>query len=481
MAAEVPYHLVCIFCIVFAFGARADVKLSAIFGDNMVLQQQSQVSVWGWAKPNANVSITGSWNNKKYNVQSDTNGYWRAKITTPEAGFTSYTLTVSDGKALTLENILIGEVWVCSGQSNMEMPMRGKFKEPVEGGPEAILNSSNPNIRCFTLKRASETTPQDNCAGTWELASPQTTPKFTATGYFFARMINQLLNVPVGLIHTSWGGSRIEAWMPADALKDIPEKPIPPSGSNIGNLAGTPTVLYNGMIHPIVGYGIRGALWYQGESNCDDEPALYVKMFDAMVREWRNLWKVGDFPFYYCQITPFKWSASRNSAYMREAQAKCMAITPNTGMAVLMDADSKNQHSAKKREAGERLAFWALAKTYGIDELPYRSPELKTIEIEGRMVTLTFDLSNEPGLTSYGKEILNFRVAGKNKQFYPAKVDYWGNKVYLFSPHVSEPVAVRYCFEDNLVTELFSIQGNLPVSSFRTDDWDDPSFIGVPY
>ncbi|MDR1171900.1 MAG: sialate O-acetylesterase [Bacteroidales bacterium] len=471
MKKLVNLYFACSLFAVFVFEARADVKLPAIFGDNMVLQQQSQVAVWGWAKPNTGVRITGSWDKKTYSVTSDAQGCWRVKIATPAAGFTPCTLTISDGKAIVLGNILIGEVWICSGQSNMEMPMKGYRDQPVEGGPEAIAASANPGIRCFTLKKASKAAPQDDCVGAWEVANPQTTPGFTAAGYFFGRLINQSLNVPVGLIHTSWGGSRIEAWMTPNSLKDIPEKPVPASDADIKVQNGTPTVLYNGMLHPIAGYGIRGAIWYQGESN-REEPALYVKMFDAMVREWRNIWGVGEFPFYYCQIAPYNYGGGVNSGYIREAQAKGMTTTPNTGMAVLMDAESTGCiHPPKKRDAGERMAFWALAKTYGLDKMQYRSPELKSLEIEGRVAIVTFDMNVDPGLTTYGKEILNFRIAGKDKRFYSAKAAYSGNKVYVFSPAVAEPVAVRYCFDDTSATELFTVEGNLPVSSFRTDDW----------
>ena len=465
-------NFTCLFFAVFTFVAHADVKLPAIFSDNMVLQQQSQVAVWGWAKPNTNVSVTGSWNRKSYSAKSDAQGYWRMKIETPAAGFTPYSLTVSDGKAVTIRNILIGEVWVCSGQSNMEMPMKGNLNEPIEGGPEAIAMSSNNGIRCFTVTKMSKAAPQDDCTGAWAIASPQTTPNFTATGYFFARLINQALNIPVGLVHTSWGGSAIEAWMTPNSLKDIPEKPIPATDADIKNPIATPTVLYNGMIHPILGYGIRGAIWYQGESN-RHEPALYVKMFDAMVREWRNLWGMGEFPFYYCQIAPWiGYGGGLNSAYIREAQAKGMVTTPNTGMAVLMDAESIHCiHPPKKRDAGERMALWALAKTYGMDKMHYRSPEVKSLEIEGRVAILTFDIDFYPGLTSYNKEILKFSIAGEDKWFHPAKAACSGNKVYVFSPSVAKPVAVRYCWDDTSGTELFTLAGNLPVSSFRTDEW----------
>lgn len=459
-----------LFVAFFTLPVQAEVKLPAVFCDNMVLQQQSEVAVWGWAKPNASVSVTGSWNKKTYSARSDAKGFWKVKIQTPSAGYTPYTLTISDGKAVCLKNVLIGEVWLCSGQSNMEMPMKGFNNQPIEGGPEAIANSTNKGIRCFTAKKASKLSPQDDCEGTWEVAGPETTPDFTATGYFFARLLNRVLDVPVGLIHTSWGGSRIEAWMTPSSLKDIPEKEIPQSDADIKIPNGTPTVLYNGMLHPLVGYGIRGAIWYQGESN-REEPALYVKMFDSMVREWRNLWSVGEFPFYYCQIAPYNYGGGLNSGYIREAQAKGL-LTPNTGMAVLMDADSPDCiHPPKKKDAGERMAFWALAKTYGMDKMHYRSPEVKSFDTEGRVAVITFDYTGVNGLTSYGKEITKFRIAGNDKRFHAAKAALAGDKVYLFSPYVTEPVAVRYCFDDTSDTEIFTVEGNLPLSSFRTDDW----------
>jgi sialate O-acetylesterase len=455
----------------FSLQTQAEVKLPAIFSDNMVLQQQSAVAIWGWAKPNAGVSVTTSWNKKSYSARSDGKGYWKLTVQTPAASYTPYTLTASDGKAVVLKNILIGEVWVCSGQSNMEMPMKGFGNQPIEGGPDAIIHSNNPGIRCFTVEKTSKAAPQEDCVGSWEVANAQTVPGFTATGYFFGRLLNQALDVPVGLIHTSWGGSRIEAWMTPESLKEIPEKPIPASDADIKVQNGTATVLYNGMLHPIVGYGIRGAVWYQGESN-REEPALYVTMFDKMVREWRNLWGAGEFPFYYCQIAPYRYGGGLNSGFIREAQAKGLTTTPNTGMAVLMDAESPACiHPPKKKDAGERMALWALAKTYGLEKIHYRSPEVKSFNAEGRVAVITFDYTGGTGLTSYGKEILNFTVAGKDKRFYPAKAALTGNTVYVFSPSVAEPVAVRYCFDDTSATEIFTVEGNLPLSSFRTDEW----------
>jgi sialate O-acetylesterase len=353
----------------------------------------------------------------------------------------------------------------------MEMPMKGFYHQPIEGGPDDIIHSSNPGIRCFTVARSSTVEPQDDCSGTWEVANPQTVPDFTATGYYFGRLINQTLDVPVGLLHVSWGGSRIEAWMTPASLKDIPEKPLPVTEADIKIDNGTSTVLYNGMLHPVVGYGIRGAIWYQGESN-RDEASLYVKMFDQMVRGWRDIWGVGEFPFYYCQIAPYNYGNAPHSGYIREAQAKGL-LTPNTGMAVLMDAESPDCiHPPKKKDAGERMALWALAKTYGFEKIHYRSPEFKSVDFEGRVAIVSFDLfGSNSGLTSNNRDIVRFQIAGKDQRFYAAKASLYGNKVFLFSPAVSEPVAVRYCFDDTSATEIFTVEGNLPLSSFRSDKW----------
>lgn len=454
------------------FPLNAEIKMAAIFGDNMVLQQQSDVAIWGWAKANTTVRVTTSWNKKNYSTKSDGKGYWELKVKTPTASFTPYTVTVSDGKAITLNNVLIGEVWICSGQSNMEMPMKGFSNQPIEGGPEAIVTSTNPNIRCFTVKRASTSAPQEDCEGTWEMAGPATTPNFTATGYYFGRLLNRALNVPVGLIHTSWGGSRIEAWMTSSSIQSvIADVEIPATDADIKSRNGTPTVLYNGMLHPIVGYGMRGAIWYQGESN-RGEPDRYVELFDKMVREWRTLWNVGEFPFYYCQIAPYNYGGGLNSGFIREAQAKGMKTTANTGMAVLMDSESPDCiHPPKKKIAGERMALWALAKTYNMDGVHYRSPEVESVTMEGRVAVLTMDIPGNPGLTTYGKEVLQFQVAGNDKRFYPAKAAVAGNRIFVFSPNVEKPVAVRYCFNDTEATEIFTVEGNLPLSSFRTDEW----------
>lgn len=445
----------------------AEIRMPAVFGDNMVLQQQSEVAVWGWASSGKKVSVVCSWDNKTYTTQSNAKGEWKLMVKTPAASFKPYNIIVSDGKAINLKDILIGEVWLCSGQSNMDMPLKGYKNQPITNSAEDILNAANNNIRLFQMKKNAAILPQEDCEGEWLIAAPESVADFSATAYYFGIRLYSFLNIPIGLIHTSQGGSKVECWMTPETLKKYPDIILPDETTEIQR-SQTPTVLYNAMLHPITGYGIRGAIWYQGESNVSNYKE-YGQKFTDMINEWRNLWNIGNFPFYFTQIAPYNYG-NINSAYLREAQQKCQQI-PNTGMAVLMDADSPYCiHPPKKKDAGDRLALWALAKTYNRNVV-YKSPEVSKVEIQGQVVVLSFDVENNTGLTSYNKEIKGFLVAGKNKRFYPAIASIDGNKVFVLSPQVLEPAAVRYTFDNISQTEIFSINGALPVSSFRTDDW----------
>lgn len=457
---------------------HAEVKLAHIFSDNMVLQQQSKVSVWGWAKAKSIVKITPSWDGKVYAVQAGQDGKWRTSIATPKAGKTAYQLTFSDGKPVTLKNVLIGEVWLCSGQSNMEMPMKGFKGNPVLNSNMEILKSKNPMLRLITVKRNGQLEPTDDITGSWEEASPETVKEFSATGYYFGKLLNESLDVPVGLILSSWGGSTIEAWMSKEMLKDFPDTKLPQKGDSIKLPNRTPLMLFNGMLNPIIGYGIKGCIWYQGESNYEF-PDQYPALFKKMVSSWRQLWNEGDFPFYYCQIAPYnyasispkeKWGGKYNSAYLREAQYKSQKLIPNAGMVSLMDIGEEFCiHPMHKNVPGERLALMALGKTYGLTGFAYESPTFKEMTVENGKATITFE--NAPlWLTSFGKELKTFEIAGDDKVFHPAKAVINRAKVEVSSPDVPKPVAVRYGFQDFVVGDLFGTEG-LPVSSFRTDNW----------
>lgn len=450
----------------------AEIKLPAIFGNNMVLQQKSDAAIWGSASKNATVKITTSWNNVSYSTRSDNTGKWLVKVKTPSAGG-PFNIEISDGKKLTLKNILIGEVWVCSGQSNMEMPMKGFRNQPILGATEAIAVSTNNNIRLITVKRATSLNELDDFSGEWKMCLPENVSEFSATAYYFGNLINKALNVPVGLINSSWGGTRIEPWISEKGLSNFDWVKIPDK-KPVENLSQqTPTVLFNAMIKPLVGFQISGAIWYQGESN-RNEPQNYQKLMPGLISNWRNEWAIGDFPFYYVQIAPFDYGiGGLNSAFLREAQLNASKVLPNTGMACIMDAGEKDCiHPANKEAAGKRLALLALVNHYGLKGINSQTPTLKNMEIsEAGVVKLTFD--NAPnGLTSFGKSLECFEIAGANKRFYPAKAFITNTGVSLISNAVATPVAVRYAFKDFIIGDLFNIEG-IPVSSFRTDDWDN--------
>jgi sialate O-acetylesterase len=448
----------------------AEIKLPAIFGDHMVLQQQTDAPLWGQATAGKVVRLVTSWNKKSYSVQADNQGNWKIKVKTPVAGG-PYEITISDSSTRRLKNVLIGEVWVCSGQSNMAMTMKGYYNQPVLGSNEAIATSANPNIRMFTVKTDKSLKPKDDFTGEWKECLPENTGDISATAYYFGKMLQQVLGVPVGLINSSWGGTRIEPWMSEYGIKNFGWVSLPDKNMQGDFSPQIPTVLFNAMINPIVGYGIRGAIWYQGESN-RNEPDQYQKLMPGLAENWRHEWGIGDFPFYYVQIAPFEYGTSGlSSAFLREAQLRASTAIPNFGMACLMDTGEKNCiHPADKKAAGDRLAYLALAKTYGKSGFAYSGPVFKEMVVEGGVVKLTFDFAAN-GLTSSDKELENFEVAGVNKRFYPAKAFITREGVSLYSPSVEKPVAVRYAFKDFVVGDLFNTEG-LPASSFRTDDWE---------
>jgi sialate O-acetylesterase len=340
-----------------------------------------------------------------------------------------------------------------------------------------ILRSTNPNIRVFTVKRNSTIEAQTDVTGKWEEANPLSVKEFSATGYYFGRLLNQTLNQPVGLVLSAWGGSCIEAWMSEDMLKAFPQVKIPKTKADIKEANRTPTTLYQAMIRPIVGLTVKGMIWYQGESNYD-RASTYTEMMKTMVGSWRKEWAQKDtIPFYYCQIAPYDYSIITekgkeviNSAYLREAQAKAELQIPKSGMAVLLDAGLKEGiHPTKKQIPGERLALLALTKTYGIHGAASESPLYKSIEIHGDTVQVSFDRC-PMWITCKGYESKLFTVAGDDKVFYPAKAWLVRSKMYVKSEAVKKPVAVRYAFENYVEGDLFSNEG-LTVSSFRSDNW----------
>lgn len=471
-------RIIALLLVMVTFSANAAVKMSSLFTNGAVLQQQDNVAIWGWTEAKKTVEITTSWNGKKYTAKSDKNGKFLTKIATPEAGG-PYTISVNDGTELVIKDVLIGEVWLCAGQSNMEMPMKGFPGQPVEGSNLAILKSKNDQLRVVSVPRASKTTPQENFEGAWQSANPEVISNFSATAYYYGSLLQEMLGVPVGLVEVSFGGSCIQAWMSHETAKPFEWRNVPEPGDTIPEENRTPTVLFNGMLNPVIGYGIKGAIWYQGETNYVEPDAYEDYLFPTAVAEWRKKWGIGDFPFIYAQIAPFDYSVftpneqkeKYNSAFLRDAQRKCLDKIPNSNMVVLMDVGSKDCiHPSNKKVGGERFAMKALNKVYGQKGFTSDSPSFKALEIKGSSVIVAFN-DAEMGLTSYGKEVSGFMVAGENKVFYPAQVHLRAKSVVISSPYVEKPVAVRYCFDDFTVPSLFGTNG-IPVSSFRTDDWD---------
>jgi sialate O-acetylesterase len=448
--------------------ANSKIILPPLIADHMVLQQQSKVALWGRAKKSSDVTVSTSWNKKVYKAKADATGAWKVMVETPVAGG-PFSITISDGTPLVLSDVLIGEVWVCSGQSNMEMPVKGFKNQPVLQSNDILMQANNPSIRLIHFERAASMKPQDSAANSgWQQGNAESVKEFSAVGYQFARLLQQQLNVPIGIIGTYWGGTMVEAWMSDESLKSFPEINVPTDTAGKGK--NTPTALFNAMLHPLVGYGIKGMIWYQGEQNRSNA-AIYDRLLAAMVKDWRALWKAGDWPFYYVQIAPYRYNDKLGpSAPLREAQQRALQLIPNSGMAVSLDAGAeKGIHPPDKTIISKRLAYWALAKTYNRKGLPYASPYYASMKVNGNAVTLHFDNARN-GLTTYGKPLTNFEVAGEDRVFYLAEARIIGEGIRVTSDKVKEPAAVRYGYKDWVEGEVYNTEG-LPLAPFRTDAW----------
>jgi sialate O-acetylesterase len=628
----------------------SNLKLPVILGDHMVLQQNSTVNIWGWTEPGKKVEVTTGWDNQKYKAKADEEGNWTVKVQTIQAGG-PYDLTVKADTTLVLNDILLGEVWVCSGQSNMEWTLAS-----AESAPAEIPRANHPDIRLFTVEKRISSRPREDVKGIWEVSSPATAKNFSAVGYFFGKQLNETLDVPVGLINTSWGGTPSEAWTSREMLKtfgdfdtqlselynlsddeleqsenkrdsirevkelqldfsnlqnigireqwmqrdysdnswndiecpaewstleepgmtegvvwvrrkfEIPEEWIGESlvlelgpidemdvtylnGQEVGAmkeindwdkdriyhipgsfvnqkemvlairivntyreggifgkpeqlriypqeereaapvlLAGTwkyrlayefseipllanpntPSVLFNGMLHPLTSFTIRGAIWYQGETNVS-RAIQYRDIFPGMITDWRNQWEIGDFPFYFVQLAPFRYGNEPEGAELREAQFLTLSKLDHTGMAVTLDiGDPEDIHPTNKRDVGKRLALWPLAKDYG-KEVVFSGPLYKGIKIEGSSIRVSFDHTGK-GLQSVGGELTHFEIAGTDQLYHPAKAVVDGHTVLVNHPDVKSPVAVRYGWSNTAEPNLYNWEG-LPASSFCSDDW----------
>jgi len=452
-----------------AAAASAELRLPAIFSDHMVLQRGAPAPVWGWADVGSRVTVRFA--GQSHSTTAAPDGKWMIRLDSLEASAVprefSVAAQVGDAtETVRFSDVVVGEVWLLSGQSNMEMPLKGYGNQPINGSNDAIAHATNRNLRLFTVPHVAAVAPEPDVVGRWEPSSPSVALDFSAVGHTFITYIQDVLDVPVGAIDSSWGGTPVQAWTERSVLAAV-------EGVDLTRVRerdqDKPEYLYNGMIHPLVPYGIRGALWYQGESNVG-EAHLYEGMFSAMIKNWRDRFDRGDFPFYFVQIAPYEYGQN-NSAYLREAQLKTMLHVPNTGMASTMDIGlERNIHPPEKIAVGKRLAYWALANTYGMEGIRYAGPIYREMSVEEGAAVLQFDHAPD-GLSSFGAELTGFTIAGADKVFHPAEARIVrGGNLRVSSAAVPNPVAVRYAWQNWIVGSLFDNAG-LPASSFRTDEW----------
>jgi len=442
---------------------QAEVKLPKVFAEHMVLQRDKPVTLWGWASPGADLAV--SLGDQHQTAKADSNGRWAAKFKPLKAGGPFGVTIKGDGSEIELKDVLAGDVWVCSGQSNMEWSVKAS-----DNAKEEIALANWPEIRLLDVKKVPKIDPADDVEldAPWSPCTPDTIPNFSAVAYFFGRQLHLELGIPIGLISTNWGGTLIEPWTPpagfesVEAVKDIPSR-INREKFN----QGTPTTLYNGMVHGLLPVGIKGAIWYQGESNRADG-MLYFEKMKALINGWRTVFDQGDFPFYYVQLAPYLYGQEDPEVLAKcwEAQVAALSIK-NTGMAVTTDIANLNDiHPKNKQDVGLRLALWALAKDYGKD-IVYSGPLYKRMTVEGNKIRLFFD--HAQGLKSGdGKPLTWFTIAGKDGKFVDATAVIDGETIVVSSDEVGEPANVRFGWNKAAEPNLFNGAG-LPASPFRTD------------
>ncbi len=462
MTMKTRILIITIVILLFNLPVTATVSLPGIFGNHMVLQQDTVVTIWGWAKPNELVKITGSWDpGTEYTHKVDRHSFWSMDIKTPGAGG-PYHLTIAGYNTIVIDDILFGEVWLGSGQSNMEWTPAGG----IDHGEEEISQATYPEIRFFTVPTSTASTPQQLLNGEWVVCTPETMKHSSAVMYFFGRELHQKLGVPVGLINASWGGTPIEIWMPesrvsgdraldryAKMLKPVPWGPV------------VPGVAYNAMIHPLVPYRIKGALWYQGEANVG-HPEQYAHALKSLVESWRSSWGY-DFPFYYVQIAPFAGYGPDNvrGAMLMDQQRMAMKQIDNCGMVVISDIGNlQDIHPKNKIDVGKRLASWALSHNYGITGLPFSGPLPKSWEREEEKITVHFAYA-EGGLSSGDEVLREFQVQAKDGTWLDAEAVIKGSTVVVKSP-VDQALGIRHAYRNDSNPNLFNRAG-LPASCFE--------------
>ena len=516
------YALIMLLSAVLPLALAAEVKLPAVIGDHMVIQQGKPVSVWGWAGKNEQVTVRVAGAERKVRA-SAADGKWQVVFDPLQAGGAAIEMSVrgDKGPEIIVKDILVGEVWLCSGQSNMEWTVQGLSSSIPE-----ILRADHPRLRLFQVPKHTSDRPKDDVDAKWAVSAPASVRGFSAVAYFFGLELHEKLGVPVGLIESAWGGTDIEPWTPPAGFAAVPEmKPLldkqlakyedyrkelekalplwaawlgdtqkalkakaeipaePANGdfpANPYDNPQAPTTLYNAMIHALTPFSIRGAIWYQGENNRND-CLFYETKMKALIQGWREVWKLGDFPFYYVQLAPYNYPYNRETPagevpdFFRlpliwEAQTNILKL-PNTGMAVVTDITDLNDiHPRDKKDVGYRLALWARAKTYGEKGLVCSGPLFKSMTVEGGQARLSFDSTGSGLATNDGQAPTWFDIAGEDHIFYKATAQLSGDTVVVGSPRVPAPKAVRFGWSQLATPNLMNKEG-LPASPFRTDRW----------
>ncbi len=506
--------LIVIITITFYSIGSATVKVASIFSSDMILQRGMSVPIWGNASPAETVAI--DFNSQSVRTIADSNGKWLVRLSSMSEGG-PFTMIIRGKNEIHLQNIMIGEVWICSGQSNMTFELKKS-----NNAKDDLAGATNTMIRFFTVPKVVSETLQTECTGSWSVCSPKEAEDFSAVGYFFGKALQESLKVPIGLVHDSWGGTAAEGWIPKEVLerdsdftpiltrwnrdvadypraikewqeqmskildqwkadsltavtngKMVPRKPSAPRGPGHRD---TPTGQYNGMLAPIIPTAIRGVIWYQGESNAT-RAYQYRKLFPALITYWRNVWQQGDFPFYYVQLPNLNRQPEPSKsgwAELRETQLMTLSL-PNTGMAVTIDVgDPKDLHPTNKRPVGARLALIALGKTYG-KKIEYSGPMVSDVTIKKNNVGFKFTHAEGGLVTSNKEKLIGFTIAGGDKKFIAADAVIKGNEIIVSHPMVKNPASVRYAWADNPNCNLYNKSG-LPASPFRTDDWEEVTF-----
>jgi sialate O-acetylesterase len=469
-------------------GVQAKVKLPHLVGDNMVIQQQSDVRLWGWAKAGRKVVATTSWSKEKAEAKADQQGRWLLTVKSPKASYEPLSITFDDGDGkVTINNVLAGEVWVCAGQSNMEMPVKGFGNCPVLNYNQEVVNAAGKHqVRSAKIPSIMRMEPQEDADTQWRECSPQTVGEFSATGYFFAKMVNKALDIPIGIIEANKGGTRVESWLTKENLEKYTKEPT----DSMGIVNFKPGADYlrallwgNGTFNPILNYTVKGILFYQGCSNVGDPGNQYSERLKLLVEQWRSQFKLGDIPFYFVQIAPYDSGDKKGTwnAKLQEQQFRASQIIPNSGLVCTNDAvypyEGTQIHPAQKQKVGERLAFLALNKTYGMSGIICESPSFKDMKIKDDAVMIHFD--NQFGGMNRFIDIKGFEVAGEDRVFHEAKAEHfwrpgndpWDECLIVKSDKVKKPVAVRYCFRNWLLGNMANM-GGLPLFPFRTDNWE---------